>query len=153
MHRCMDVCTDRISPHSTGLCPLLGPLPKKGPTRGSEGLPEWSEGLPNGSEGLPERPEGRGGLSEGPEGCQRGLRACLRGLRTCQKGVGPIRGMGGWTYGWMDRNSSLSTALHPFLGTLPKNYHSYELCSSITSKQIRSDACGWSHVAANSIFF
>ena len=43
MDRCTDRWTNRISPHSTGLCPLLGPLPKKIGCAGVDFVPEIAE--------------------------------------------------------------------------------------------------------------
>ena len=78
--------------------------------------------------------EGPEGLSEGHEGLSErpwGLPGESQGL---SEGLGDGR-MDIWTEGLLLKN------------------HFYELCSRITSKQIRTDARGWSHIATNSIFF
>ena len=65
-----------------------------------------------------------------------------------------VRGLAGQNKNmdrWMDILPFLQDFI-PFWDCCPK-IHIYELCSRITSKQIRTDACGWSHIAANSIFF
>ena len=128
-------------------------------SEGPEGLLEGPEGLSEGSEafqrGLRACQRVLKACQRGLKACQRGLRAYQRGLRACQESLRAYQrawGMDVWTYGRRDRISPLSTGFVPLSGPLPKN-HFYELCSRITSKQIKTDACGWSHIAANSIFF